>query len=371
MNRVEHRAEQRVELIGVTKRFGDFTALAPLDLAIRQGEFVALLGPAGSGKSTTLRLVAGLDKPSSGAIHIDGFDVTTMPPQRRDVAFVFSEPALYPHMTVERNIAYPMRAQRIPPNAIARRVGEVIDRFQLERLRRRKPHALSTFEYQLVSLARAIVRDARALCCDEPLATFSAEQRDHMRRELRSLHEELRATTIMATRDPLDAVTTADRIVVMNGGRVLQADAPAVVYDRPADLFVARYLGASAMNFLDARRGDDGAVHLACCDLIIPVRDDGGAKPVDAQRLTLGIRPEHVRLDPRGVMAVAVESPAGDNGEGLVTLQLGGAMVRTYAPPGQRVTPGERVPIRFDAAGCRWFDSVSGAALPWHTGERR
>ena len=216
-----------------------------------------------------------------------------------------------------------------------------------------------------------MVRDAKAFCFDEPLAPFAGDDREHMRRELRAIHEELRATTIMATRDPLDAVTTADRIVVMNGGRVLQADAPAAVYDRPADLFVARYLGASAMNFLDARRGDDGAVHLACCDLMIPVRDDGGAKPVDAQRLTLGIRPEHVRQDPRGVMAVAVESHDGNNGEGLVTLQLGGATVRTYAPPGQRVAPGEHVPIRFDAAGCRWFDSVSGAALPWHTGERR
>ena len=372
MNHVEHRVEHRVELAGVTKRFRDVTAIAPLDLAIRHGEFVALLGPAGSGKSTALRLIAGLEKPSSGTIHIDGFDVTPMPPQRRDVAFVFQERALYPHLSVVGNIGLPMRAQRIPGNAITRRVGEVMDRLRLDHLRRRKPRHLSATEYQLVSLARAMVRDAKALCCDEPLAPFEGEHREHMRRELRAIHEELRATTIMATRDPLDAITTADRIVVMNEGRVVQVDTPQAIYDRPGDLFVARYLGASAMNFLDARRGDDGAVRLVCCDLTIPVRDDGGAKPVDPQRLTLGIRPEHVRLDPRGIVAVAESSDASaDGGDGSVMLQLGGATVRTYVPPGRHIAAGERVPIRFDASGCRWFDAVSGAALPWHTGERR
>jgi multiple sugar transport system ATP-binding protein len=363
MNLLEHRTEQRVELIGVTKRFGDFTAVAPLDLAIRQGDFVALLGPAGSGKSTTLRLIAGLESPTSGTIRLDGFDVTPIPPQRRDVAFVFQGPGLYPHMSVQRNIAYPMRAQRIPRNAITRRVGEVIERLRLEPLRRRKPRHLSANEYQLVSLARAMVRDAKAFCFDEPLAPFAGDDREHMRRELRAIHEELRATTIMATRDPLDAVTTADRIVVMNEGRVVQIDTPQAIYDRPADLFVARYLGAAAMSFLSATHAD-GVARLTCCDLAIPV-DDRGARPVDAARITLGIRPEYVRLDPRGVPATAVVTDSAANG--IVDLRLGAVPIRAAIPPERHVREGETVPIRFDPAGCRWFDATSGKALPWRT----
>ena len=357
-------AEHRVELLGLTKRFGDFTAVAPLDLAVRHGEFIALLGSARSGKTTTLRLIAGLDKVSSGTIQIDGFDVTPMPPQRRNVAFVFQSPALYPHMSVQRNIAYPMRAQRIPANAIERRSGEVIERLRLDALRRRKPRNLSASEYQLVSLARAMVRDAKAFCFDDPLAPFTGDHREHMRRELRAIHEELRATTIMATRDPLDAITTADRIVVMNEGRVVQFDTPQAIYDRPADLFVAHYLGARAMNFLDARRVDH-AVRLACCDLRIPV-DDCGAQPVDADRITLGIRPADVRIDPRGVVAVAGATESfGD--EKLITLRLGDAALRTFVPPGRTIAEGEAVSIRFDSAGCRWFDATSGKALPWKT----
>lgn len=295
--------EQRIELHGVTKRFGDFTALAPLDLAIAQGEFVALLGPTGGGKTTTLRMIAGLETPTSGTIHIDGLDVTPMPAPRRDVAMVFQSPALYPHLAAERNIAFPMRAQRIAHHAITRRVNEVIDRLRLGPVRRKKPRKLSASDYQLVSLGRAMVRDAQAFLLDEPLAPFAGEQREHMRRELRTIHEELRATTILATRDPLDAITTADRIVVINEGRVLQSDTPQALYDRPADLFVAHYLGAHAMSFLDAALVD-GVVYLACCDLSIPI-DDRGAQPVDPARLTLGIRPEHVRIDPRGVVALA------------------------------------------------------------------
>ncbi|MDQ3440977.1 MAG: ABC transporter ATP-binding protein, partial [Planctomycetota bacterium] len=356
--------EHRLELHAVTKRFGEFTAVAPLDMAVRHGEFIALLGPAGSGKSTTLRLIAGLEKPSSGTVHLDGFEVTPMSPQRRDVAFVFQSPALYPHMSVQRNIAFPMLAQRIPANAITRRVGEVIDRFQLDHLRRRKPPKLSPSDYQRVSLARAMVRDAKAFCFDEPLARFAGEHREHMRRELRAIHEELRATTMMATRDPLDAITTADRIVVMNEGRVVQFDTPQAIYDYPADLFVARYLGAQAMSFVSASHAD-GIARLSCCDLAIPV-DDRGARPVDPARITLGIRPEHVRIDPRGVPATAVVTDSGSNG--TVDLRLGDAPIRASIPPDRQVRDGEIVPIRFDSAGCRWFDATSGKALPWRTG---
>jgi multiple sugar transport system ATP-binding protein len=363
---LRHR-EHRLELAHVTKRFGDFTAVAPLDLHVRPGEMVALLGPAGSGKTTALRLIAGLERPTTGTIHIDGFDVTAIPPRRRDVAMVFSSPALYPHLTVERNLAYPMRAQGIPPHAIARRVEEVLDRLRLEHVRRRKPRHLSPDERQRVSLGRAIVRDAKAMLLDEPLAPFAGDDyREHLRRELRAIHEELRATTVLATRDPLDAMA-ADRVAVMNEGRIVQCDKPRVLADHPADLFVARYVGVggATMNFLDARRVD-GAVRLACCDVAIAV-DDRGAVPVDPDRLTLGIRPADVRIDPGGVIvgvAGATESRGADQ---LVSLRLGNAVIRTFVPPGRHVAPGERVPVRFEAAGCRWFDATSGKALPWQT----
>jgi multiple sugar transport system ATP-binding protein len=357
-------SEPRVELRGVTKRFGDLTALVPLDLTLSQGEFVALLGPAGSGKTTTLRLVAGLDRPTAGAVLIHGLEVTSLPPQRRDIAFAFQQPALYPHLRIWENIAYPMRAQSIPRNVIDRRVNEVIDRLRLGDLRDRKPRKLSPSEQQLVSLARAMVRDCKAFLFDEPFAAFTGDHRDHMRRELRAVHEELRGTTILATRDPLDAIVTADRIVVMNQGRVVQIGTPQEVYDRPADLFVAHYLGSHAMNFLDASLAD-GAVRLACCGATLRI-DFGGAQPVDPARLTLGIRPEHVRIDPRGIGAIA--GPTESRGEDqLVDLRLGNVTVRTYLSPGQRIAEGESVPIRFDPAGCRWFDATSGKALPWHT----
>jgi multiple sugar transport system ATP-binding protein len=355
-----HPAEPRIALSGAAKRFSDFTALAPLDLTVRQGEFVALLGPAGSGKTTALRLIAGLERPTAGSVSIDGFDVTTMPPQRRDVTFVFQSPALYPHMGVERNLAYPMRAQSIPRNVITRRVNQVIERLCLEPLRHRKPRKLSASERQLVSLGRAMVRDAKAFLLDEPLAPFAGEQREHMRHELRAVHEELRGTTILATRDPLDAVMLADRIIVMNEGRVLQSATPQDLYDRPADLFVAHYLGSAAMNFLDATV-TDGAVRLTCCDLSFRV-DDAGGHPVDPAKVTLGIRPEHVRLDPRGIPAVA-----GDTANDALDLRLGEASIRCLAPAQSQPTRGENVFVRFDPAGCRWFDTTSGKALPWRT----
>lgn len=356
--------ECRIELRAVTKRFGDFTAVAPLDLEVLHGEFIALLGPAGSGKTTILRLIAGLEKPTSGTIHLDGFDVTTLPAQRRDVTLAFQQPAVYPHLTVEQNLALPMRAQRIAANAIERRVSELIDRLGLGPVRRRRPRRLSPSECQLVSLGRAMVRDAKAFLFDEPLAVFAGEHRDHMRRELRAIHGELRATTVLATRDPLDAIMTADRIVVMNQGRVLQSDTPQTIYDRPADLFVAHFLGSHAMNFLDARHGE-GFVRLACCDLDIPI-DDRGAVPVDPDKITLGIRPEHVRLDARGVVAVAGRTaPLGE--DQVIDLRLGDATIRAFVPPDTRIAEGDQVAIRFDAAGCRWFDATSGKALPWQT----
>ncbi len=354
----------RAELRGISKRFGDFTALAPLDLAVRGGEFIALLGPAGSGKTTALRILAGLEPSSAGMVLINRFEVTPMPPQRRDVAFTFHSPALYPHMSVERNIAFPLRAQRIAANARIRRVSEVMERLGLQHLRRRKPRRLSPQERQLVSLARAMVRDARLCLYDEPLAVFEGERRQHMRRELRAIHQELRATTVMATRDPLDAMTTADRIVIMNEGRVVQCDVPQALHDSPADLFVAQLLGARSMSFLEATCAD-GMAQLPEAGLCFHV-DDRGAKPVDPQRVMLCIPAAQVRIDPQGIAAAATRSAVASGSEaGLIHLRLGKVALKMHAPPGEPPADGETIRIHVNLTGCRWFDAISGKALPW------
>ena len=308
--------ERRLELHGMTKRFGEFTAVAPLDMTIRAGELFVLLGPAGAGKSTVLRLIAGLERATAGEVSIDGLEVTPLPPQRRDVAMVSQHFSLYPHLSVERNLAFPMRAANIPPNAVTRRVDEVIERLQLEGVRRFKPRKLTGEQRQLTSIGRAIVRDCKAFLFDEPLVPFPVgEQREHMRRELRAIHQELRATTVLATRNPIDAMALADRVAVMNAGRVVQCDGPRAVADQPADLFVARLIAPPGARFIDAAV-ENGSVVLSGLGVSVRV-DDCGARPVDPGKITLLV-------------------PSGPSGA-------------------------------IDPAACRWFDATSGRALPWRT----
>jgi len=223
---MQRPTDRRVELKAVGKtRAGGVIAVESLDLVVKTGELVALLGPRGCGKTTVLRIIAGLDAVTGGKVMFDGLDVTDLPPARRDVAFAFQCPALYPHLTVAQNIAFPLRAQRIPRNAIERRVEEVIDRLELEPIRRRRPRQLSEADRQRVSLARAMVRDAKVILLDEPLAAVCPEQRERSRRRLRTMHNELRATTLLATDDPAEAAALGDRVVTMEAGKVVPADA--------------------------------------------------------------------------------------------------------------------------------------------------
>jgi multiple sugar transport system ATP-binding protein len=235
-----HRpTDRRVELKGIAKRFGDVVALESLDLVVKTGEFIVLLGPRGSGKSTILRMIAGLERPSAGAVLIDGLDVTALPPGRRDIALVSQQPALYPHLSVQQNIAFPLRAQKIPRNAIERRVEEVIDRLELEPLRRLKPRHLSHADQQRVSLARTMVRDPKAFLLDDPLSGLEPEARQRTSVRMRTMHNELRATTILTTRDPAEAAALADRIIPLTrpgdpcAATTLPATSPA---DQPGKL---------------------------------------------------------------------------------------------------------------------------------------
>ncbi len=242
---------------GVTKRFGEKLAVDRLSLTAREGEFVVLLGPSGCGKSTLLRVVAGLEAPDSGSVRMGPLDITALEPRERDLAMVFQSYALYPHMTVAQNIAYPLKIRKRPAAEIAAEVSRLAARLGLAELLERYPRALSGGQRPRVALARAIVRRPKAFLMDEPLSNLDSRLRLEMRAELRRLQHELGVVTLYVTHDQAEAMTLASRIAVIDQGRLLQFDTPWNVYHRPANLFVAGFLGSPAMNFLEGVR--DGA----------------------------------------------------------------------------------------------------------------
>ena len=299
----------RVEIAGLTKRFGDVTVLHPADLAIDHGEFVVVMGPSGCGKSTLLRLLAGLEEPSAGRVAIGGHDVTHVAPAERGVAMVFQSYALYPHLTVAGNIGFPLTVAKRPKREVAERVAAVAQALDLTALLDRRPRALSGGQRQRVSIARAIVREPQVLLLDEPLSNLDSALRVRMRHEFARLHQQLGSTMIYVTHDQLEAMTLANRIVVMAEGRIEQVGAPMALYARPANLAVARAIGSPAMNLLpvtiDAADAWGATVRLPDGDAVrIAARVPGEAIGSPA---TLGIRPEHLRVDAAGPFGGAVE----------------------------------------------------------------
>ncbi len=305
----DRAAPSGVVIEGLSKRFGAFTALAPTDLSIEPGEFVVIVGPSGCGKSTLLRLIAGLEEPSTGRIGIGRRDVTHAAPADRGLAMVFQSYALYPHLTVAENIAFPLRVARRPKAEIRARVEAVAASLDLTALLARRPAALSGGQRQRVSIARAIVRDPQVLLLDEPLSNLDAALRVRMRHEFARLHGQLQATMIYVTHDQLEAMTLANRIVVMSEGHVEQVGAPLDLYDAPATLAVARAIGSPGMNLM-------AATVIAADAPGATVRLAGGETLRAAARLpasavgapvTLGIRPEHLLPDEAGAFVGAVE----------------------------------------------------------------
>src|SRR3954452_19540878 len=262
-----------IVLAHLQKRFDDFVAVRDTSLTIGAGRFVVLLGPSGCGKTTTLRMIAGLELPTSGQILIDGEDVTALRARQRDIAFVFQMFALYPHMTVRNNIAFPLKNEHVSRSEIAARVNAAAHMLRIENILDRKTGGLSGGDRQRVALGRAIVRQPKAFLMDEPLGTLDAEFRELMCVELRKLHERLQTTTVFVTHDQNEAMALADHIVVMNEGEILQADDPHGIYSFPSCLFVARFIGRPPMNLLPAcapvARGDT-RVRLAGRDLAVP-----------------------------------------------------------------------------------------------------
>ncbi|HXW30780.1 MAG TPA: ABC transporter ATP-binding protein [Xanthobacteraceae bacterium] len=280
-----------IDVVDLCKDFGAHHILKHVDLSVEEGEFVALVGPSGCGKSTLLRIIAGLEAPSSGIVAFHGKPVNHLAPQARNVAMVFQSYALYPHMTVRANMAFGLKQQRRPAAEISERVAKATRILGLEPYLDRYPRQLSGGQRQRVAMGRAMVREPVAFLLDEPLSNLDAQLRGAMRAEIRLLHQQLGVTTLYVTHDQVEAITMADRIVVMNAGEIVQVAGPLDLYDRPANRFVAQFIGSPAMNFIEGTRTSNGL--RARDGTIVPLPPRYG--PADGE-VSLGIRPEHLTV---------------------------------------------------------------------------
>ncbi len=292
-----------IDIAAIRKSYRPLQILHGIDLTIRDGEFIVLVGPSGCGKSTLLRMIAGLEDISAGEIRIDGRRVNDLPPRDRDIAMVFQSYALYPHMTVAENMSYSLRLRKVTREKIGTAIAGAAHILGLGSLMERRPKALSGGQRQRVAMGRAIVRSPKAFLFDEPLSNLDARLRESMRGEIKKLHHSLGATSIYVTHDQIEAMTLADRIVAMNGGIVQQVGTPLDLYDRPANLFVAGFIGSPAMNMVGGRYRQDGPrawVDLPdglVLPLQAPLRHQGGGEVANATQVTIGVRPEHIFLD--------------------------------------------------------------------------
>jgi len=289
-----------VKLVRVTKKFGKVQAIDDFTLHIKDGEFVILVGPSGCGKSTVLRSIAGLEEITSGDIFIGDKLVNDIHPKDRDIAMVFQNYALYPHMDVYENMAFSLKQKKVPRNDIDRKVRSSAKLLGIDELLERKPRQLSGGQRQRVALGRAIVRSPQVFLFDEPLSNLDAKLRIVMRAELLDLHQKLKTTSIYVTHDQVEAMTMGDRLVVMNQGRIQQLDTPQNLYDRPVNRFVAGFIGSPPMNFIECRlTREDGKLHARreALDFRIPEQRVGKLGPYVGKEMVLGIRPEHI-LDP-------------------------------------------------------------------------
>ena len=358
----------RVTLAGVRKiypsRTGGHTAVHDVSLEIRDGEFMVLVGPSGCGKSTTLRMIAGLETPSGGEIRIGDRVVNDMPPRDRDIAMVFQNYALYPHMTARENMAFALKLRKLGAAEIDRRVGEAAEALDIVRLLSRRPRELSGGERQRVALGRALVRQPSVFLFDEPLSNLDARLRVQMRREIARLHRLLAVTMIYVTHDQVEAMTLGDRIAVMHAGRVMQVASPAVLYERPANTFTAGFIGSPPMNLIPGRAAG-GRLVVAGLEASLPV-PHGSA---DAGDVLLGVRPEHLRIVPAadgpgdaGIPAlVEIAEPLGH--EVLLGLRAGDRELVARVPPDNAAAAGDRVLVRPDPARLHLFDAESGTRI--------
>ena len=352
-----------VSLRAVRKSYGTTEVIHGVSCEIADGELVVVVGPSGCGKSTLLRMVAGLEEITAGEIAIGGRVVNGVEAKDRDIAMVFQNYALYPHMTVGGNMAYGLKMRGLPRDEIAARVGRAAGILQLEGLLDRKPRQLSGGQRQRVAMGRAIVRDPKVFLFDEPLSNLDAKLRGQMRVEIRRLQQSLATTSIYVTHDQVEAMTLADRLIVMNAGVAEQIGTPLELYERPATVFVAGFIGSPAMNFVPGVPAEDGWLELADGTRLRSPPD--GAALAPGRKLTVGMRPEHLARD-SGIapLTVTVELAEMLGADTIVHGRLGdGTLLLARLPGTTRAKPGERVPLAVDPARLHVFDRESGKRI--------
>ena len=346
-----------VQIANVKKSYGSVEIMHGVDVPIGDGEFVILVGPSGCGKSTLLRMIAGLETVTSGDISIDGKRVNDLEPKDRDIAMVFQNYALYPQMTVAQNMGFALEIAGRPKAEIKAEVEKAAEILSLTPLLARKPAQLSGGQRQRVAMGRAIVRNPKVFLFDEPLSNLDAKLRVKMRAEIKALHQRLGSTIVYVTHDQIEAMTMADKIVVMNAGRVEQIGTPLELYDRPANLFVATFMGSPAMNILPATMTAEGISIAGAAT--VPMLS---SLPVSGE-ISYGIRPDHITIGGENAVEahVLVVEPTGS--ETHITAMLGGHEIMIVSRDRIDISPGSTLPVSLLSASAHFFDSVSGLRL--------
>jgi multiple sugar transport system ATP-binding protein len=350
-----------VDIRDVRKSFGPTQVIKGVSVPVRDGEFVVLVGPSGCGKSTLLRMIAGLENITSGTISIGDRVVNNLHPKERDIAMVFQNYALYPHMTVGENMGFSLKLRGTEKKIIDERVARAADILGLGKLLQRYPRQLSGGQRQRVAMGRAIVRDPQVFLFDEPLSNLDAKLRVAMRAEIKELHQRLKTTTVYVTHDQIEAMTMADTIVVMHDGLVEQMGAPLALYDRPDNIFVAGFIGSPAMNFIEGQLKADGAARVETAHgAHLPLADAPAAS--EGRPVVYGIRPEHIELSDQGVEAeVAVIEPTGS--ETQLVARVGDQEIVAVFRERHPLSPGQKIRLQPRAELAHLFDKDTGQRL--------
>jgi multiple sugar transport system ATP-binding protein len=366
-----------LELLNIRKRYGELDILKGIDISVDAGEFLVLVGPSGCGKSTLLNMIAGLDTVSEGDIRIGGRRVNDLHPSERDIAMVFQSYALYPNMSVKENIAFGMEMRKVPKPEREQAVKEVSKTLQIDHLLDRRPAQLSGGQRQRVAMGRALVRKPRIFLFDEPLSNLDAQLRVDMRTEIKKLHQRLGATIVYVTHDQIEAMTLATRIAVMRAGELLQLGSPAEIYNRPANTFVAGFMGSPRMNLIPGTlKSEAGGLHLevasegaAPARVVLP-RVPDATRAYLGREITAGLRPEAISdkldggsADGRPVIEAVVEVTEPTGPDTLAVLLLGGREITARLRPDSTLKAGELGRFAIDLSKVVWFDPASGARV--------
>ncbi|MCW5706894.1 sn-glycerol-3-phosphate ABC transporter ATP-binding protein UgpC [Shinella sp.] len=360
-----------LDLVSVGKSFGSVQILKNINLHVDDGSFVVLVGPSGCGKSTLLRMICGLEKVSDGELRIDGQRVNDLAPSDRDIAMVFQSYALYPNLTVGKNMAFPLEMRKVSQSEIGPRVEKAANMLGLKDLMNRLPKQLSGGQRQRVAMGRAIVRDPKVFLFDEPLSNLDAKMRVQMRTEIRELHQELRTTTVYVTHDQIEAMTMGDVVVLMNQGNIEQAGPPLELYDRPANLFVASFIGSPGMNFVNGNLdGAAGIVDLGDGVRVPVLAADGSAGP---RKVTLGFRPEHATCSTtpsEGVIPGILKLVEPTGATTQLVIQWRDMELMVCTPERIALAAGEPIYIKVASGSAHLFDAADGTRLADLDGKR-